>query len=504
MSSSPFTRIQTFLVANQRWLVPGVLLLMSCLMYLSFLHMPKSMFWDENYHIVSAQKHVDGIMYMEPHPPLGKMLMGLSESIFGLNEGRDMSALTKTDYLKGEDLPKGTEFFGFRFPSAFLMAISVFFFYQTLLLITKSRWVAGIFSLFLIFDNALVVHNRSVMLEGIQIFFLSLAIWYTARCIFLTKAVTLKNYALLGFFVGLCVVTKVNGLILALLCGILFLEEQWQRIFSRDFLLALEKGILGGVTFIASGAFIVLFVLYIHIGMGQEIAPGKTYKASPEYLKSMKENGTWSFTTFRYGLKDHYRYHAEYADGVPRLDVCKDGENGSAWYKWPFGGKAINYRWSKNTINGEVWVNYTYLFGNPFVWLSAFAGIIMSLALIIGRFAFNTPIKDEKLFRWIVYFTGLYVSYMFVIAQIQRVMYMYHYFIPLIFAILNLALIFSYLFKEGLEQKSRYTIGNLVAIGFIVVGLFAWFSPFTFGFPINENQFELRNWFAHWDIEPVR
>lgn len=503
-NSGSLAKARSYLFNHRRWLVPSSLLVLSCLMYLTLLNLPPSMFWDENYHIASAQKHVDGIMYMEPHPPLGKMLMGLSESIFGLNEDRDMSALIKTDYLKGSDMPEGMEFFGFRFPSAFLMALSVLLFYHILLMLTKSRWVASVFALYFIFDNAFVVHTRAVMLEGIQIFFIALALWYLVKSLKSERAVTIKNYAILGAIVGLAVAVKVNGLILALLCGILFLEDQWNRLFSKDFLYAIERAILGGVAFIASLAAVVLVVMYIHIGMGSEVVPGRTYKASPEYLSSMKENGTWSFTTFKLGLKDHYRYHAEYADGVPRLDVCKEGENGSSWTQWPFGGKSINYRWNKNTIDGEVIVNYTYLFGNPLVWLSAFAGIVFSLALIIGRFVYNTPIKDENLFRWITYFTGMYVSYMIAISQIERVMYMYHYFVPLLFAIVNLGLVFSYIFKEGLENNSRFTRANLIAIGFFTIALFAWFSPYTFGFGITENQFDLRNWFSNWQLEAVR
>lgn len=501
---SHMNKFTGFISTHRDRVIPGVLLLLSCLMYLTLLNLPPSMFWDENYHIASAQKHVDGVMYMEPHPPLGKMLMGLSEATFGLNKDRDMEELLKTDYLKGEKMPKGMEFFGFRFPSAFMMAASVFFLYGIVFNLTRSRWVGVTFALFLIFDNALVVHSRGAMLEGIQMFFIMGALWYLSRMARDDNKTSLKSYAILGLFVGLSVAVKVNGLILALLLLIMFWEENLPKLKDKQWLQAIERLVFSGLTFFAVVASVMLVVMYLHIGMGSEVIKGRTYKASPEYLKSMKDNGTWSFTTYRLGLKDHYRYHAEYADGVPRLDICKDGENGSPWFQWPFGGKAINYRWSKNVVDGVATVHYSYLAGNPLVWLGVVVGVLFSVSLIIGRYVYDAPIKDHKLFMWITYFTGLYLSYMIAIAQIQRVMYLYHYFVPLMFGIINLSLVFKYIFKNSIEEGTLHTRLNMVAIMFMLISFFAWFSPMTFGFGIGESQFDLRNWFSVWDMEAVK
>lgn len=493
-----------FLQQHRDKIIPLVLLGLSSIAYLAYLHLPPSMYWDENYHVASAQKHIDGVMYMEPHPPLGKMLMGMSDALFGLNDERDMSELLRTDYLKGEDMPKGMQFFGFRFPSAALMAFSVLFMYGLLMNLTRSRWVAVTFSLYLVFDNALIVHSRGAMLEGIQLFFILGALWYLSRAATKMATIKLKHYAFLGIWVGLAVAVKVNALVLVLLFLILFWEENFDKLRAKQWMQTFERLVFSGLVFIGSLAGMVLLVMYVHIGMGKEIVSGRTYKASPEYLQSLKENGSWSLTTFRTGLKDHYRYHAEYADGVPRLDVCKDGENGSIWARWPFGGKAINYRWSKNTVDGEVIVHYSYLLGNPLVWLSVVVGFVFSVSLIIGRYVYGAPVKDPKLFMWIVYFTGLYISYMIAIAQIDRVMYLYHYFVPLLFGVANLGLVFTYTYKEAIESRSLHTRINMAAIIVMLVALFAFFAPLTFGFGINESQFELRNWFSVWDIEAVR
>ena len=486
------------------WLVPGVLLLASLLVYLAGLQYPKSMFWDENYHVVSAQKHVDGIMYMEPHPPLGKMLLGLSEAIFKPNANIDLSALHKTDYLQGADMPNGMEFWAYRLPSALMMALSVWFLYQIIWRITRYRALAFVFSLFMVFDNAMVLHSRAAMLEGVQFFFILLSLWYFVRVVTEGKTISLKHYLVLGVTIGLVTAVKLNGLVLSLIYGMLLLEDKGKALLKGEYIAVIERSVLSAVVFFSSLAFIFCFVFYMHIGLGTKIEPSKQYKASPEYLQSLGENGGFSFKTFRYGFRDNLRYISEYADGVPRLDVCKETENGSYFAKWPFGGKGINYRWSKNTVDGEVQVGYAYLVGNPLIWLSALAGIVLSAALILGRFVFDMPVKDDRLFMYIVYFTGLYVSYMIAIAQIDRVMYLYHYFVPLLFAIINASLVFAYVFKDNLLAQSRFTYTNLALLGVMVVAMFAYFSPFTYGIPLNESQFELRNWFSLWDIQVVR
>src|SRR5690606_34594408 len=97
----------------RRNLYPLLLLIASSAVYLSFYGQPSSLFWDENYHIASAQKYIDGTMYMEPHPPLGKLLMAASESLLGSNSDGDKSGFNRTDYITGDDLPEAMSYYGF-------------------------------------------------------------------------------------------------------------------------------------------------------------------------------------------------------------------------------------------------------------------------------------------------------------------------------------------------------------------------------------------------------
>jgi len=483
---------------------PLILLVCSFGIYFTEYGNPNAMFWDENYHIASAEKHIDGVMYMEPHPPLGKMLMGLAEVMIGANTHVDKHKLNETDYLKGEDAPATMKYTGFRWPSVVLMALSVLFFYGILQRITQHKLFAFLFSSFIIFDNALVIHARAAMLEGIQLFFILAALYYLVRSITSGKKITFVNYVILGLLIGLAISVKINAFILLLLFIMLFGVDQWKNIQSLNFL-AVGKRLLPTVPLgVGAVALVFLTVFYIHIGMGTKVIAERTYKASPEYLAAIHKGDTWSISTFIVGMRDNLKYMSEYADGVPKLDECKPDENGSFAMNWILGKKTINYRWDKDTIDGKVKVKYMTIVGNPIIWFSVAAGIVLSLGLIMSKFIYGQQEKYTPLFYWICAFTSLYMCYMIAILQIERVMYLYHYLVPLVFGSINLALVFNYIYRDDIINNNKHVWINISVYVTLVIAVFAFFSPLTYGFALTEDQFELRNWFSFWKLQVVK
>jgi dolichyl-phosphate-mannose-protein mannosyltransferase len=304
--------------------------------------------------------------------------------------------------------------------------------------------------------------------------------------------------------VGLAIAVKVNAFILLLLFVMLFGVDQWTNIKQlswRPLIARLAFTVPSGVLPVAA---VFFAIFYVHIGMGTKVYQDRTYKASPEYLNQIRMGDTWSFKTFSLGMSDNWKYMSEYADGVPRLDECKPDENGSYAMNWPLSSKTISYRWDKDTVDGKTVTKYKYLIGNPLVWFAVVAGIILSSGLIIGRFIYGNPIKDEKLFYWICAFTGLYISYMLAILQIERVMYLYHYLVPLLFGAVNLALVFNYIYRDEVLANNKHTIINASLFALLVIAVFAFFAPFTYGLGLTEDQFELRNWFSFWKLQVVR
>lgn len=485
-------------------LYPFILLICSFGIYFTHYGSPGAMFWDENYHIASAEKHVEGVMYMEPHPPLGKMLMGLAEVVLAPNKHVDKHKFTETDHIEGADTPPDTKFTGYRWPSVVLMALSVLFFYGILRRITQNNLIAFLFSSFIIFDNALVIQARAAMLEGIQLFFVLAALYYFVRTATSDTKIKLINYAILGLIIGLGISVKVTSAIELLLFVVLFGIDQWRNLQTFNYRELIKRLALTVPIGVGAVALVFLSVFYIHIGMGTKVIADHTYKASPEYLQAIRRGDTWSFATFTIGLHDNLKYMSEYADGVPKLDECKPDENGSFAMDWILGKKTISYRWDKDTVDGKVQVRYMSIVVNPVIWFSVVAGIVLSLGLIMSKYIYGQQEKNTPLFYWICVFTSLYLCYMIAILQIERVMYLYHYLLPLTFGSINLALVFSYIYREEILANNKHMWINLGVYIALVIAVFAFFAPFTYGLAMTEDQFEMRNWFSFWKLQVVQ
>ncbi|RYY73716.1 MAG: phospholipid carrier-dependent glycosyltransferase [Gammaproteobacteria bacterium] len=488
----------------RKYLYPFILLICSFGIYFTHYGTPNAMFWDENYHIASAEKHVQGVMYMEPHPPLGKMLMGLMEVVIGANDKVDKHKFLETDHIEGADTPPETKYTGYRWPSVVLMALSVLFFYGILRRIIQNNLVAFLFSSFIIFDNALVIQARAAMLEGIQIFFLLAALYCFVNIVTRGTPIRLKHYAALGFVIGLGIMVKVTSAIELLLFVMLFGIDQWRNVQTYNYPELAKRLFVTVPAGVIPVVLVFLTVFYIHIGMGTKVIAGHTYKASPEYLQAIQRGDTWSLSTYTIGLRDNLKYMNEYADGVPRLDECKPDENGSYAMDWLLGKKSISYRWDKDTIDGKVQVKYMNIVANPIIWFSVIAGIVLSLGLMMSKFIYGQKEKDTPLFYWICAFTSLYMCYMLAILQIERVMYLYHYLLPLTFGSINLALIFSYIYREDILANNKHMWINLGLFITLVIAVFAFFAPFTYGIQMTEDQFEMRNWFSFWKLQVVQ
>ncbi|WP_331346194.1 phospholipid carrier-dependent glycosyltransferase [Cellvibrio sp. UBA7661] len=500
--------LQSFLKKYARFIYPAIILVISLGVYFPFYGSPQAMFWDENYHVPNAQKYIDNVMYMEPHPPLGKMLMAVGETFFGGNENVNKTKLLETDYLTGDNAPPEMTYKGFRWPSTVMMALSVLFFYGILNCITQRAWLAAAFTSLVIFDNALVIHSRAVHLDGIQLFFVLAALYYFTRTV--TRhinrqiPITWKQYAWLGVLIGLGTSVKVTAAILLVLFVMLYGVDQWSNIKRWNWPALMQRLAVTVPAAVAPFVLVFLGVFYVHIGLGEKVYQERTYKASPEYLNQIRMGDTWSLKTFSLGMRDNWKYMSEYADGVPRLDECKPDENGSYVMNWPLSSKTISYRWDREVVDGKTVTKYKYLIGNPIVWFSVIGGIILSAGLIIGRYVYGNPIKDEKLFYWICAFASLYIIYMLSILQIERVMYLYHYLMALLFGAINLALVFTYIYRDDVIANNKHTIINASLFALLVIAVFAFFSPFTYGFGLTEDQFELRNWYSFWKLQVVR
>ncbi len=470
----------------------GAILIVSLATYISNYYNPPAVFWDENYHIASAQKYLDGVMYMEPHPPLGKLFIALGEWILHPNDALDLTHFTQTDYIK--KFPEGYSFAGVRlFPSLF-GALGGVLFFLILYKISRAVEVSFLFSALYIFENGMILQSRSAMLESAQIFFIFATLLYFLYLLDREK-IGYKEYFGFGLLMGITFMIKVNGLIMVLLFVALFL---YRLRLSSGYLKLAVRFVLDAAVVAFGMAAVVLVVFYIHFSLGKELSV-KTYSASDEYIQIIENDHTSDISNFPIMLRDNFKYMRDYAKGVPSFNPCKAGENGSLVTTWPFINKTINYRWSKN----DEGVRYLYLMGNPIVWFGVIFAMILAISLIVSRYVFALKSTDERLFFIITTLSAIYISYFITLFNIERVMYLYHYFIPLFMGAFILFTLFVYIFKEQIEQRSKVLLVAVILMVLLIIYTYWFFSPFTYYQPLDTVEFMRRSWFEFWKLEPI-
>jgi dolichyl-phosphate-mannose--protein O-mannosyl transferase len=99
---------------------------------------------------------------------------------------------------------------------------------------------------------------------------------------------------------------------------------------------------------------------------------------------------------------------------------------------------------------------------------------------------------------------GIYLAFLIAVSRIPRVLYLYHYFIPLMLSFVIFALVFDEmrtLGKKVLTEQGKTGIA-LVLAALIFLG-HQFYRPLTYYEPLNDAQFNRRNIFGLWDMHCV-
>lgn len=470
-------------------------LFLLALSYFTFVHnfwQPPALFWDENYHIASAQKYLNGVFFMEPHPPLGKLMIAAGEALTHAN--LESNQFIGTDYATNP--PADFSFFGYRLFPVLLAWLTTPILFAIFFLITKKHLWSLLLSFLYIFDNAIIVHSRSAMLESTLLFFsaLTLLAFLLIRRDKDNPKKLMQASILFGASFGAALATKAFALLFIMLAPVV-LYVLWPNVRS-----------FWKFTWMSAAAFFVVYlgIWQIHFSVAHTINPSLPdagyYQASEEYKAILASGKNTSVFAIPYMLRDSLAFVSHYQAGVPRLDLCKSDENGSNWFLWPFGGRTISYRWA--TPDGAAY-QYLYLVSNPVGWFLGLVGIVFGFALLAGSVLFTDAVhlKERKL---LTIFLTLYACFMIAVSRIDRVMYLYHYFIPLLFSFILFGLVFN-----ELEQVGRWKLtenrknGLLFGLMFAVFLSFQLMRPFTYYIPLYSDQFQLRNLMQIWDMRCV-
>jgi dolichyl-phosphate-mannose-protein mannosyltransferase len=495
-----------------------------------------------------AKKYQEGVFFIELHPPLGKLLIAAGEVMLDLNDPtpEEIENMVNTDYV--EDFPDQYNFTGVRFMPSLLAFLSSYLAFLSFSLIFKNPHFAFAFSSLYLFNNAFIVHFRAAMLDGIQMFFILSSITYFLFAIQKSK-LKLVDISVLTGFIALAVSTKINALILGVLVLTLGLryayqENLFQAIKSftkktrsklelkKSSLVLTKTLLLSPLVSIFTFVSIFVGIQGVHFYLARNIVEDKNYDISSQFETRLRD-GEFGVNYVIDGTLEWLRYSSQYNVNVPQLNEGNPKENGSYPADWLVGRKSISYRWDRyvvakddhNTYNplvkpAEVSISdyndseeirqnydlvtrYVYLQVNPAVWLLSLLGLVVILAALVYGLLFMPEIL-KRLEIWLsLPFLAMYIFYFITVLQVDRVLYLYHSFIPITFGFYLLALGFKYWlsyipYKFFQQPQTSYYLAFIIAA--VVFFSYIFFAPFSYHLPMTDEEFKARRWVSFWEL----
>ncbi len=435
-------------------------------------------YFDEIYHARTAYEYLNGqAIYEWTHPPLGKLLMALCISVFGMTP------------------------FGWRFAGAMTGILMLPVIYLLAKRLTRRTLPAAAAVIMMALDCMHYTQTRIATIDSFPVLFILLSYYFMLGFMQTDLAapggrtfrLAALKLALSGFFIGCAIASKWIGLYAGAGLAVMYF---W--IVGRHLLLAsrvrkrltdpeLQEEPGERERFIAFGlrrrlvwltVCCVIFFAVIPVGI---------------YLLCYVPHFAWKeidgFGDFLRNVWDQqismYNYHK-----TPGLGM--DHPYYSPWYEWPVIGKPMYYASASYVPEG---MSYSiFCMGNPAVWWTGLLGVAFAVGAWLLRHRYRVGISLDT---WHLRASDRSVAYPFVLiallAQylpwvlVPRGTYIYHYFASVPFLILCVALLLN-----AVSGKNR--LAGWAAFGgylLIVLALFILLFPYASGFTVSYEWLDL-------------
>ncbi len=413
--------------------------------------------------------------FFDIHPPLGKLLISGVGYLAGFQPGFSFAEI-------GQKFPDNIYLWLRLLPAlaGVLLPLIVFLLGLRLRL---SRIAAFSAAMLVVFENAILVQSRFILLDSFLLLF--------------------GFSALLAYF-KYAQENKILYLFLSGVLAVLSLSVKWTGATFLALIIILEiirliKG-RGGLFLLRNlmALIIIPFAIYffifaIHLGLLTKSGPGdafmslgfqKTLVGSTINTEGYKPLGLIvKFVELNLKM---YGANTNLTAGHPYS---------SKWYTWPFMARPIYY-WHENSPGTAGEESRIYFLGNPVVWWASTVAmfyLLFGLARSIFGFVIskirNSDIVSRKIGFLPALLGGAFLLNLLPFIGITRAMFLYHYMIGLMFAIIALAY-----FLDQLENKKKIFAIFLIA-SFMT---FIFFAPLTYGLPLTNSAYHLRVWFPSW------
>lgn len=366
-----------------------------------------STYFDEIYHARTALEHIEGVSpYEISHPPLGKIILSIGISIFGMTP------------------------FGWRFMGTLVGVLMVPILYIFLKNLFGKRMVATCGTILLATEFMHLTQTRLATIDSYGVLFILLMYYFLYRWIALPSGHSFKKGALplllSGLSFGLGVACKWTVLYGGVGLAILFFFGLAIKI--RDWPLLSDKG---PMRFVCST---IPFCCLTFVAI-----PAVIYTLS--YLPYLWAYGGSSLSDLISIMWDNQIYMFTYHSGVTASHPYS-----STWYEWILNLHPILYYLDYDLVAGTQTSFGAFL--NPVV---CWGGLLAMMSMVVQVITKKCTVA---LFILVGYLSQL-VPWMFV----SRITFAYHYFPSSLFLILALAYVFNHLITLRGNHSTKMIYG---------------------------------------------
>src|SRR3989344_2175745 len=415
-----------------------ILIIIGLATHFLFFGHPNQTVFDE----VHFGKYVSGYYtheyYFDIHPPLGKLLIAGFGRLFDFRPEFSFAEI-------GDEFPD-SKYMALRFlPSlaGSLLPVVIFLLALQLGFSRRSAFVAGVL---IALENGLLVQTRFMLMDGFLLFFgfLSLLFYFKSR----RSLLAIRYWLLAAVFAGLAASIKWTGLTFLAVIIIMEAIKMWRAKKIGPIMPAMVKLLV-----IPLAVYFSIFAL--HFALLDKPGPGDDYMSQKFHEKNV--------------LKKFVELNMEMYRSNQRL--TSDHPYSSKWYSWPFMTRPIFY-W----VDGDARI---YFLGNPAVWWASTVGAVLSIWYLV------LSIKNRRKDKILILLLGAYALNLLPFIGIQRVMFLYHYMIALVFAVLMLVYVVEKIYNE---RQAKIILTGLVLVS---LASFIYFAPLTYGLKFSPAEYEI-------------
>ncbi|MCC6934768.1 MAG: phospholipid carrier-dependent glycosyltransferase [Candidatus Yanofskybacteria bacterium] len=439
---------------------PWAVLALSILVHALFFGHPNEIVFDEVHFGKFLSAYFTHQYYFDIHPPLGKLILAGWGWLWGFQPGFSFTNI-------GDAYPDHFALM-LRFLPTLAGTLLPLVLYGIARQLRFSRTAALLVGVLVALDNALLVQSRLILLDSFLLLFGFSAVWCYLRAIDAPPARIGAWLSAAGIFGGMAMSIKWTGATFLALIVIVELPRLWKMRrsgFRIPVTSALTLLMLPVIVYTA--IFIAHFLLLTRTGTGdafmsarfQHDLIGSTFAADTSLAPLSPLEKTIELNIEMYRSNQRLTASHPYA---------------SMWYTWPFMDRSIYY-----------WVDGTsriYLLGNPFIWWASTIAVFAVIANVLFTHPRKTP-------RVLFVLLGAWLMNLLPFIGIHRVMFLYHYFPGLLWAILMLGY---------LVDRSRHRVHIAGALVLVALIGFVYFAPLSYGLPLSDAAYNARTWFNSW------